>query len=143
MNTALDQVQPITVALEKACGEVPPFSLEVRELGCFPNTSRPRVLWVGVHEATSQMMRLQERLERALETLDFPPEKRDFHAHLTLARAARNARPAMLRQVGAWVAEAPPPGLGSMEATHVSLIQSELRPTGAVYTPLAEVPLGG
>jgi 2'-5' RNA ligase len=98
---------------------------------------------VGVEEGTGQLARLQERVERNLEILGFEPERRGFHPHLTLARANRSARPAELRQVGAWADGAGPVDLGSMEVTSLSLMRSDLRPTGAVYTRLKEIALGG
>ena len=142
-NVEPEQILSVTGALEKACAEVPAFTIQVRNVGCFPNARRPRVLWVGVEEGTGQLARLQERLERNLEVLGFEPERRGFHPHLTLARASRSARPADLRQVGAWADEAEPVELGSMEVTSVSLMRSDLRPTGAVYARLKGVALGG
>ncbi|MBC7222928.1 MAG: RNA 2',3'-cyclic phosphodiesterase [Anaerolineae bacterium] len=142
-NVPAEQVPAIVRALEGACAEVPPLTMEVGGLGCFPDVRRPRVLWVGVEEPTGQLLRLQRHVAQALEPLGYEPDRRGFHPHLTLARAARSARPADLRQVGAWVASAEPTVLGSLQADHVSLMRSDLRPTGAVYTRLAAVALGG
>jgi len=142
-NVPVEETQAIVRALGEACAEIPSLSMEVGGLGCFPNNQRPRVIWVGMEEPTGQLARLQRHVEKALVPLGFEPEKRDFHPHLTLARAARNARPADLRRVGTWVAEAPPIALGTLEATILSLMRSDLRPDGAVYTRLAELPLGG
>lgn len=142
-NVQVEDVPAIIRALGSACSGVPPLTFHVAGLGCFPNPHRPRVLWVGVDEPSGQLARLQKRVEEALEPLGFPPERRGFHPHLTLARAARNARPADLRQVGGRVVDAPPIALGAMTAHYLSLMESDLRPDGAVYTRLAEVSLEG
>ncbi|MGC8839519.1 MAG: RNA 2',3'-cyclic phosphodiesterase [Anaerolineae bacterium] len=142
-NVPADRVPAIVRALEEACAEVPPLTMEVRGLGCFPNLQRPNVLWVGVEERTGQLLRLQKHVAQALEPLGFEPDRRGFHPHLTLARTARGARPSDLRQIGTWVAGAKPLSLGTLQADHVSLMRSDLRPDGAVYTRLAAVPLKG
>jgi len=142
-NVPTERVPAVVRALEGACAEVPPLTMEVAGLGCFPNLQRPNVLWVGVEEPTGQLLRLQRHVAQALEPLGFEPDQRGFHPHLTLARAARGARPADLRQVGTWVAGAEPVSLGTLRADHVSLMRSDLRPDGAVYTCLATIPLRG
>lgn len=142
-NVPVDRIPAVVRALEGACTGVPSLTMEVAGLGCFPNLQRPNVLWVGVEERTGQLLRLQRHVAQGLEPLGFEPDRRGFHPHLTLARAARGARPADLRQVGAWVAGAEPVSLGALRADHVSLMRSDLRPDGAVYTRLAAVPLKG
>ncbi|NLE76930.1 MAG: RNA 2',3'-cyclic phosphodiesterase, partial [Chloroflexi bacterium] len=107
-----------------------------------PNPQRLRVLWVGVAEPSGRLARLQSAVVEELQPLGFAPDKA-FHPHLTLARVARDAPAADLRAVAVWLEGAPQPTLGQMAAAQVSLIRSDLRPSGAVYTPLAHLPLGG
>lgn len=78
-----------------------------------------------------------------MEKLGFPPEGREFHAHLTLGRTQQRASSGDTRRLGQLVEEMDIGELGRMEARAVSLIKSDLRPTGAVYTRLAEVKLEG
>src|SRR5438094_9477981 len=40
------QVSEIEQAIERACADMSPFSLNLDKLGVFPNLRRPRVLWV-------------------------------------------------------------------------------------------------
>jgi 2'-5' RNA ligase len=114
-----------------------PFTFTIGGLGCFPNVKRPRVVWVGVQEETGALAALQRDVEKNLVPLGFEPEKRAFHPHLTLGRTRRNARPADRRRLGEIVVEA---GVGELSRVHVEsfrLMRSDLRPDGAVYTPLA------
>ncbi len=75
---------------------------------------------------------LQAACERAAVAAGFPREGRPFRPHVTLGRwRDRVRRPA-----------APPLDLGTTRLGPVILYQSELRPPGAVHTPLQEFPLG-
>jgi 2'-5' RNA ligase len=157
-NVPANRTEEIRRAIVQACAGFPSFPFSVGGLGCFPDTRRPRVVWVGVQEETGTLKRLQKAIEDGMEKLGFPPEGREFQAHLTVGRTQRQASSGDVRRLGQIVEEAAfgetsasprpearPEGsvepLGRMEARAVSLIKSDLRPTGAVYTRLAEVKL--
>jgi 2'-5' RNA ligase len=75
---------------------------------------------------------LQEACERAALTAGFEKEDRPFKAHLTLGRwRDRAPRP-----------DLPPVDLGATRLDTLVLFKSELRPGGAVYTPLERFALG-
>ncbi len=57
----------------------------VSGLGAFPNSRRPRVLWIGA-ERSSRLELLAHDLEQACETLGFEAEGRAFRPHITLGR---------------------------------------------------------
>ncbi|MGQ9666787.1 MAG: RNA 2',3'-cyclic phosphodiesterase [Anaerolineae bacterium] len=138
-----EQVEPILKALGTAVGELPPFSFVVEGFGCFPGVRRPRVLWAGVRETTGRLQVLQERVERALNPLGFPPEGRAFSPHLTLGRVREGVRPAELRGISQWIERTHVGELGVHTVTTVILFRSDLRPAGPIYTPLGEIPLAG
>jgi len=138
-----DRIGEIEQALTQACVGFPAFSFSVEGLGCFPDPRRPRVVWVGVREESGTLRRLQKAIEDGMEKLGFPPEGRKFDAHLTLGRTQRRASSGDVRRLGQLVSETDVGSLGQMEARSVSLIKSDLRPTGAVYTQLAAVELEG
>ncbi len=139
-----NRIGEVERALAQACVGFPSFTFSVGGLGCFPNHRRPRVVWVGVQEKSGTLPRLQKAIDDAMERLGFPPEGRRFHAHLTLGRTQRRASSNDVHRLGQLVSEAGiGEPLGQMEAQIVSLIKSDLRPTGAVYTQLAAVRLEG
>ncbi len=138
-----NRIEEIERALTQACAGFPAFSFSVGGLGCFPNPRRPRVVWVGVQEESGTLMRLQKAIEDGMEKLGFAPEGRRFHAHLTLGRTQRRASSGDVRRLGQLVTEVEIGELGQMEARAVSLMKSDLKPTGAVYTRLAEARLEG
>jgi RNA 2',3'-cyclic 3'-phosphodiesterase len=75
--------------------------------------------------------------------LGFPPERRAFTPHLTLARVREGAGHAQIAALGKAVAEARLGDLAHMQVTTVSVMQSDLSRGGAIYTELFRAPLGG
>jgi 2'-5' RNA ligase len=138
-----DQIGEITRALERSCQGFAPFSLTCGGLGCFPNLKRPRVVWVGVHEETGTLAQLQKAIEANVAPLGYPTEKRKFSPHLTLGRVQRRVSSSDLHRLGEQVGSSEIGTLGQMEVRSVNLMRSDLRPSGAVYTRLAEVKLKG
>ena len=115
----------------------PRIRFDVGGLGVFPGGGRPRVLWLGVKDASpaGDLGALAEELEETARNLGFEPDERPFSAHLTLARAEREGRPASPTPGGALLAS-------DVAAEEVVLFRSELGPGGARYSRVAAFPLG-
>jgi len=138
-----DQIGEITKALERSCQGFAPFSLLCGGLGCFPNLKRPRVMWVGIQEETGTLSQLKEAIEENVAPLGYPPEKRKFSPHLTLGRVQRRVSSGDRHRLGELVGASEIGTLSQMQVKSVNLMRSDLRPSGAVYTRLAEVELKG
>ena len=110
-------------------------TLDFRGVGFFPNEKRPRVFWAGV-EASANLGRLAGDIDRSLEKLGVPPEKRPFSPHLTLARF----EPPGLPELRAAIQENARREFGSVAAREFHLIESKLKPGGAEYTTLETFP---
>ena len=137
------QVEALGEVLRRAASTVEPFVLEARGVGAFPNLRKPRVLWLGLHGGEREMetlRRLYAAVEEGAAELDFPKESRAFTPHLTLARVRDSGPAGTLEQI---LAESQDRVVGAWTAGAMSLIRSELRQNGTVYTTLVEVPLGG
>lgn len=135
-------VPDLSAAISEAAAPFAPFRFEVKNLGCFPNSRRPRVVWLGVHEPGGALLQLQQGLERRLAELGFKEEGRPFHPHLTVGRVKRDIGAGALRRLSAALEHETVGSLGTAEADGASLMRSDLRPTGAVYTRLHFAPLG-
>ncbi|CAG0934618.1 RNA 2',3'-cyclic phosphodiesterase [Thermoflexales bacterium] len=138
-----DQLSLILSSLRAAIAAHVPFMLEVKGAGCFPNIHRPRVVWVGIHENDHRLHAVQRAVENAIAPLGYPTEIRDFTPHLTLGRLARDVRQIDQKKIGEVVQAAAVGSLGKWEVRQVALIKSDLKPSGAEYTILAEAPLSG
>jgi 2'-5' RNA ligase len=110
--------------------------LQFRGLGFFPDEKRPRVLWAGI-DASPNLAAIAGDIERQLEPLGFPREKRAFTPHLTLARLEP---PGISEGLRAAVRENGERDLGAMRAGEFHLIESKLKPSGAEYTTLHSFP---
>ena len=142
-DTPMDKLDAIYDAVARSCSGREPFDITLAGLGCFPNTRRPRVIWVGVREERLALQGLHAAIEQALEELGYAPERRPFSPHLTLARIDQRASQGATAQLGEQVARAPVGALASLRVETVHMIKSDLRPQGAVYTPLFEERLIG
>ena len=138
---ASNRIAEITEAIADAATGIPPFTLEIKGLGAFPNLNRVRVVWVGIEGKTDNLLQLQKRLDENLDILGFPPEQREFTPHLTLARVRDSASALERQELGQLISAAKAPSIGSFTAKSLSLMRSQLARTGAVYTQLAAVAL--
>jgi 2'-5' RNA ligase len=141
-DVAPNQVEAIADALRGVCADRTPFTFQLREVGVFPNPNQPRVVWAGIAELSGALAALQKQVSQALAALGFEPEKRGFTPHLTLGRAAREARRQELAELGDLITRFDVGVVGQVFVDHITLMKSDLKPSGAVYTPLAVVPLG-
>lgn len=131
-----ERLQTIAMAVSRACQGVSAFSVTVGGLGCFPNTRRPRVVWMGVQDASGELAALQAAVGRELAAHGFPKEDRPFRPHLTLARVAQDADRAAVEALVRQVGEGRVGAQQDMLVSRVSLMRSDLRPEGALYTEL-------
>jgi RNA 2',3'-cyclic 3'-phosphodiesterase len=113
-----------------------PIQLAIRQLGFFPNAHSPRIFWCGV-EAPG-LDALAAGTDAATSQLGVARETRPFQPHLTLARIKHRLDLEPLRQA---MAGLPSLEFGQFESRTFFLYQSTLKPTGSVYTKLAEFPL--
>jgi 2'-5' RNA ligase len=87
------------------------------------------------------LIQLAEAVEAAMDELGFPRESRPYSPHLTLARMKEGGRAIgrVIEQQGLLTKESGT--IGCLTVRTLTLMKSELRPSGAVYTRLAEIAL--
>jgi len=130
------QIPQIVTAIGSAAKEVTPFSLNAKRVGVFPNFRLPRVVWMGIEGELNPLMHIYQRLEKELTLLGFPHERRPFTGHLTLGRVSDRIIAQLLLDA---ISTAGPIESGMFTVDRICFIKSGLRPTGAVYTQLAEI----
>jgi RNA 2',3'-cyclic 3'-phosphodiesterase len=126
-------------ALKAALASIPsraPIDVHIQNVGFFPNPKSPRNFWCGVH--APGLAELAADTDSATAVLDIACEKRAYSPHLTLARIKERPNLAPLHQA---IAREPSLDFGAFEARSFFLYRSQLKPTGSVYTKLAEFPL--
>ncbi len=133
-------VQALSRMLQTEAGKHQRFDMTIAELGAFPNLRRPRVIWVG-SQAPEALTVLQKAIEAETRRLGYPAEERPFSPHLTLGRISQNARPDEVSQVARALGEMKIGEIGRVHIDRMHLFQSDLRPSGAVYTSLYQFEL--
>jgi 2'-5' RNA ligase len=140
-DIAADSLEDLKRAIQRACEGIAPFLLRAESLGVFPDSQKPRVIWVDVHGETDFLRRLQERVEQ--ETVAWRElEQRTFQPHLTLARVHK-LKPQEAQILREKIRGQTAAQFGTWRAVQVDLMQSKLSSTGAEHFQLAEFPLGG
>jgi 2'-5' RNA ligase len=127
----------VRAARDTAAGTAP-FQISLSGVGAFPTTKRPRVVWVGIADGAPALEDLARRLDDALAQQRFAKEPRHLQPHLTLARV-RDPRQAdgleaAAASLGAFE-------IGRQDVSSIVVMESHLRPSGALYIPVEEVPL--
>jgi 2'-5' RNA ligase len=145
-DTPAARVDDLTAALAPAFAAAPPLELALAGAGTFPPRRPARVAWVGI-AAPPALPALQRRVAGAVaEALGgaserqrgSKPERKPFHAHVTVARPRRRwNRGASERFAAAFETPVGEP----FTVREGVLYRSELDPGGAIYSPLARFPL--
>lgn len=140
-------VAPMQHAIQNVLSGHRAVEIPLDRLGVFPRLQQPRILWVGPSEQwemdrdAARLVSLHRAIEDCCTSLNLAPDTRPLSPHLTLARIKEGgrdfgqilARSGLLDQ---------PLSAGSMEVKAIALMQSELKPTGSVYTKLWEARIG-
>jgi 2'-5' RNA ligase len=115
------------------------FDVRFGELGTFPASGPPRVVWIGVSKGGDELARLHDEIEARLVRAGVPPDDRGFTAHLTLARVRERSRRGaheLRRALGGRSA-----GAGECRIEAATLYESKLSSKGSIYTVRLRMPL--
>jgi 2'-5' RNA ligase len=132
---AVEQLKPL---LEPPIA-MPPFEVQWRGIGTFPNNRHPRALWLGVINGAAQLAALESEVSRRLSGIDVELDERALLPHLTLGR---------VKMPGAgidWpkVLQACEVRNVTSRVDRVTLYRSKLSQYGPNYTELVSAPLVG
>ena len=140
-NVPEARIASIVSEVSAVVAEHRPFSVELSDVGVFPNEASPRVLWVGVGGDLTELRELDQGVEGTLEGLGFARKRREFSPHLTVGRIRDGAPASDRRRATEALFAAPFDSSAQIQVESVSLIQSILLPQGARYHRLALMPL--
>lgn len=137
-EVSIAQVARVKLAARETAQGVTPFVITLRSLGAFPSMQRPQVVWIGVEEGRGALEALADRLDAALARHRFPPDRKPFRPHLTLARTKD------MREWGDVVralSQHKDVAVGSQQVDRMIVMESQLAPQGPIHTPVEEVSL--
>jgi 2'-5' RNA ligase len=136
-NVEQQRVESIVSAVARAASDIGKSYVEIGEAGAFYSRGKPHVLWLGVADKSEGLARLYSALERELEGIGFPKEKRPFHPHITIARLKKSEGAKQLASEHKALGFEP----AGLTVSEVLLIESELGPGGSTYRTLSTQPL--
>ena len=134
------EIPRICESVARGAAKVEPFEFEVYGAGAFPNTARPRTLWLGAGAGEEAMIDLHGHVEAALIKLGYRKEHRRFRPHLTIGRVRRGGPG--LEQLGELLEEQADLEAGKITVSHVVVFSSELDRGGPIYQALGRAKLG-
>lgn len=127
-----EKIDVVSETIQNVADAQTPFFIEFGGIGAFPNFTRPRVLWMGVKQGALTVSDLAKFVNFTLKHLGFPTDNR-FHPHLTLARLRA---PMNLESLQNMLHQYDTIDGSVVNVNEITLMQSQLHPNGAIYTPL-------
>jgi len=138
-NTPEDLLPKIKEFLLNIVLSYEPFNIKIYTTGVFPNKKYPRVIWVGV-EDSGILTKLKKDIENSMVLLGYQKEDREFNPHLTLGRVrSQKGIVNLINELDNFKDR----DFGGINVESIKLMKSELKPKGAEYSCLDEIPFWG
>ena len=132
-----DKIERVFEGTKKALEGIKGFKLSLKDLGCFPNMKRPRVVWIGVEKGKEELALMAKKIEQEMENIGYPKENREFSPHLTIGRVKS---PKNIERLAEQI-KTTNFQTEEIEIKEVVVMRSQLNPAGAIYTPLKKIAL--
>ncbi|MGQ9608202.1 MAG: RNA 2',3'-cyclic phosphodiesterase [bacterium] len=134
-DVEVSKIEKISKSIQYVADEFSPFTISLAHIGAFPNFRKPSIIWTGVEEGAEKIVEIVEHIESSMEKLGFAREKRPFRPHLTIGRVRELKHPAIMAKSleNSEIGE-----IGKFMVEKLSLIKSQLDPSGSIYTTLSE-----
>jgi len=128
LNTIVDHVQ-------KEIQFFKDFQLSFHSFGAYPSVKNPKVIWVGC-DSNEQLQRLFKIIEDISSNFNIPCEERLFSPHITLGRVKNIFTKEESEVFTKTISQLRTIKFGTQDVNGFSLIRSDLRPSGPIYTPI-------
>lgn len=134
-ETDENQINQIKTIMERSVRKQQPFSLLFKGIAAFPNLDYPSVIYLGVTEGTKKLKSINNYLEQEMSKIGFKESRNAFTPHITIARIRRsNDKKRVGRELNYFLAKNKNNLIETeMMANNISLIESTLHPSGAIY----------
>lgn len=139
-DTTTSHLEFLKQLLAREANLHPQFSFQLGGLGAFPNSKRPRLLWIGIH-APADLASLQKSIESGTTRLGYEQEERAFSPHLSIGRVRQNLNPPEMQKIRTALDTIQLGNMGLARVDFIHLYKSDLQPSGSIYTKLFSAPL--
>lgn len=132
------QIEKTISLLQKAAAENQIFSITLaKNIGSFPNFTRPRVIWAGIEKGSEVISRLYFSIENIMKSESFYQQEMKFTVHITLARIKHIRHPKQLKGfIENILIESVP-----QKIKRIELMESQLCKEGPKYRIIHSFPL--
>ena len=114
--------------------------LEIGGISALPDLKYPRSIYAGCGEGSDMAQLLNKNIEEEFTPLGYLPDHRAYHPHFTLGRVKKPTDAAEFITIADELSDLV---FGAMEVNEVVVFMSELKNSGARYTPMQHVDLSG
>ena len=132
-----ENVTSLCDIVKDVAGRFENFDLDIEKLGCFGGKSA-RVLWVGTGVGSERLCELANELEEHLAQASWPKENRKYAGHLTVCRIKNTKAGFKLAGICGDFEDFM---AGTVAVDSVRIYQSQLTPTGPIYTVIGNFKL--
>jgi RNA 2',3'-cyclic 3'-phosphodiesterase len=131
-DVEVGKIEAVAQVVDETAAKSKAFDLRISGTGVFPSLNKARVIWLGTKGDLEEVALLKSGLDNRLAGLGFERESKRFTPHLTLARVKDliGCRPLVEKHLESVVESAP------FTVGEIIIYESQLRPTGSVYTVL-------
>ncbi len=126
-DTKLEIISSIEQKLDNLINNYHSFDTQIKKFGMFKRNGNPSILMLELF-IDKKMFELQKEIENELESLGFKKENRKFKPHITLLRIKGKEDFEKLNSFLDCEFEK-----NNFRINKISLMESELKPTGSVY----------
>ncbi|MBT5338356.1 RNA 2',3'-cyclic phosphodiesterase [Candidatus Falkowbacteria bacterium] len=103
------------------------FTLRLDEIGIFPNSQAPKTIVIALQDTEKKLSPLRNIINQTFEKFNIPTDNRKFSPHITLGRIKWGR--------GHMHLDTPIQKM-EFQVKSIDFMQSELTPTGPIYTKL-------
>jgi 2'-5' RNA ligase len=130
----LKKIDIIRRVLEDLFKNTRPIDIELTQLGAFPNTKHPQILWAGLKNKDQRISRLFFDLEEKLGKIGFKKENKLFSPHITIGRIRSSKN---LNSLSKEISNCSLPIRLKQAARNITLYKSTLTSQGPIYEALS------
>ena len=134
-ETETDDLNKIIRAMKATASSCMPFTLSAQGVGVFPGIKNARVIWSGVKGQVEQLSMVQTILEKNLRQAGIRADNRRFSPHFTLGRIKGRVDGKRIMKI---IQGFQHTASETCRIKSMVLFKSDLKPSGAVHTPLFE-----
>jgi 2'-5' RNA ligase len=124
-----EQINSVKRALSAELSREISTKIQFKGLGAFPGIHNPRVFFINVHDSTGILEELNYSINKKLSYIGFPADNKPFKPHITLKRIKTVKRDLFTAKIKRFENTF----FGEQNDIQVNIIESILRPEGAVY----------